>query len=146
MTENLHARVNFIYVFANDLPKMRHFYTDLLGMDECGYFEDDKFGWLCYQMEGFQMMWFRPETEMQIPAKWAAQTGYPEGTEDVGSWSVKIPQANFKEVILKLKEENVPIFKEEPELRQESYMGFTVKDPMGNTVELYYPLPRESKK
>jgi len=41
-------------------------------------------------------------------------------------------------LIEKIKLEGIPVFQGKPEFRQDAYWGFSVKDPMGNTVELYY--------
>ncbi|HXK52169.1 MAG TPA: VOC family protein [Caldisericia bacterium] len=138
------VKLGFLYFFANDLPSMRHFYTDILGLNECNYFEDSQFGWLCYQMESFQMMWFRSSTKIPILNDWADQPGYSKGILEVPSWSIQMNETQFQDTINTIKEEGYPIFQDAPELRQDSYWGFTVRDPMGNTVELYY-IPKKTE-
>jgi predicted lactoylglutathione lyase len=132
------ANLTFLYLLANDLKALRHFYSDLLDMKENSYYEDEKFGWLSYHQEGLEMDWFRAEKPIPIIEEWAMQPGYPGGTKEVISWSIEIDESVFPSLIEKIKLEGIPVFQEKPEFRQDTYWGFSVKDPMGNTVELYY--------
>jgi catechol 2,3-dioxygenase-like lactoylglutathione lyase family enzyme len=129
------ANVRFVYAFCNDLAGVRHFYTDLLGLPEAAY--NDEHGYLCYQCEGFQLMFFRPQREVEPLPAWADQPGYDGGTEFVTSWSIEIPEAAYAAVVERLQEESVEIHSPDPEWRVDSYWGFTVKDPRGHTVEVY---------
>ncbi|HOI25420.1 MAG TPA: hypothetical protein PK581_07505 [Caldisericia bacterium] len=138
MSEFKKPRLGFLFMIANDLPEIRHFYTDVIGLPENSYFEDDAFGWLSYHMGDLEMDWFRADTPQAISSEWACQPGYSGGTREVTSWAIEIEESKFEEVVEKCKEEKYPLFQEEPQFRQESYWGFTVRDPMGNTVELYY--------
>jgi catechol 2,3-dioxygenase-like lactoylglutathione lyase family enzyme len=129
------ANVRFVYTFCNDLAAMRRFYTDLLGLDEAGYSEDHRY--LCYQCEGFQLMFFRPHAEVPVKEGWADQPAYDGGSEYVASWSVEVPAEELAATVERLRAAGVESFAAEPDWRVNSYWGFTVKDPMGNTVEVY---------
>ncbi|MDD4664150.1 MAG: VOC family protein [Caldisericia bacterium] len=138
MSEPKKANLKFLYLLANDLKALRHFYSDLLNMQENSYYEDEQFGWLSYHADGIEMDWFRTEKPLPVIEEWAMQPGYPGGTKEVISWSIEIDEGVFPDLIEKIKLEKIPVFQEKPEFRQDSYWGFSVKDPMGNTVELYY--------
>jgi catechol 2,3-dioxygenase-like lactoylglutathione lyase family enzyme len=132
------VNVRFLFNLCNDIDEVRHFYTDLLGMQERAYMNDENFGYLSYKCEGgVCFMFFRAGEELPVLAEWAWQPGWAGGTLEINSWAIQIPQEDFAEVYGKLKEEGVPLFKPEPEWRQDSYWGLSVRDPMGNTVEVY---------
>jgi catechol 2,3-dioxygenase-like lactoylglutathione lyase family enzyme len=129
------VNVRFVYNFCGDLAATRRFYTELLGLDEAGYSEEHRY--LCYQCEGFQLMFFRPDAEVPVKRGWADQPAYDGGSEYVASWSVEVPTEEFPATVARLREAGVECFAAEPDWRVDSYWGFTVKDPMGNTVEVY---------
>ncbi len=135
------ANVRFVYNFCSDLAATRHFYTDLIGLDEAGYSEEQRY--LCYQCEGFQLMFFRPDAEVEALEGWADQPGYDGGTEYVTSSSVEVPEEEFAGVVERLRAAGGACFSDKPTWRVDSYWGFTVKDPMGNTVEVY-TVPKET--
>ena len=85
--------VRFVYNFCNDLGAMRRFYTELLGLDEAAYSEEHRY--LCYQSEGFQFMFFRPDAEVPLRDGWADQPAYAGGTTFDTSWSIEIPEEEF---------------------------------------------------
>ena len=132
--------VRFVYNYCNDLGEMRHFYTDLLGLDEVGYSEDHRY--LCYQSEGFQLMFFRPDAEVEVMEGWADQPGYQGGATFATSWAVELPAAEFAEAVERLKADGVESRYPDPEWCVDSYWGFYVKDPMGRTVEVFHT-PKE---
>jgi hypothetical protein len=145
MSEFKKPRLSFLFLVANDLSQIRHFYSDVVGLIENSYFEDDKFGWISYHMNGLEMDWFRADNPLPVVDEWTMQPGYPGGTKEMISWAIEIDETKFFEVVEKCKGEKYPIFQEEPQFRQDSYWGFSVRDPMGNTVELYY-VPQKADK
>ena len=142
--EKINAKVSYFYFVANDLKAMRHFYTTLIGLPESAYFEDEQIGYLCYQMEGFEMMWFRSVKKVPIQTDWAMQPGYPGGLTQEPSWSIEVDEKDFYQIVEKIKKTNIPVFQKDPEYRQNSYWGFSVRDPMGYTVELYFISSKEN--
>jgi len=131
------VKVGFIFIMCNDVGEIRHFYTDLLGMNEVAFFGDENFGYINYKCEGFEFMFFHTGTKMPVIDKWTWQPGYDGGEYHAISWAIAIPEKSFGDVVEKLKRENVKLFSDKPEWRQGSYWGFSVMDPMGNTVEVY---------
>lgn len=145
MTENKpDINIRFIFNFCNDIEEMRRFYSEIVGLQEVSYQNDDDWGWLVYQNEGFQFMWFRSDENLPVIDGWAAQPGYPGGEFAITSWSIEVPQEDFEEIVEKLKSAGVKLLSMKPEWRQDSYWGFTVMDPMGNTVEIFYEDDQET--
>jgi len=138
--------IPFIYVICNDIDEMRKFCKDGLGMEEVSYMNTDTFGWLCYQCRGFQLMFFRAEKALPVHDKFTMQPGWEGGEIETISWSVGIPEVNFAETVKRLKEMGYRTFSDEPHWYQDSYWGFPVLDPMGNTIEVFtQPAEKPSK-
>lgn len=137
--------IRFIYSMCNDLEAVRHFYTELVGLEQGSFRDDEEWGWLVYESEGFEMMFFRADKELPVLKDWASQPGYEGGTLEVTSWSIHVPEEMFPAVVERLRSAGVKYFTKNPEWRQDCYWGFTVMDPMGNTVELYTQ-PKERPK
>lgn len=135
--------IKFFFIFANDVDKMREFYTGILGLNEVSYMNDPDFGWINYGMDGFEFMVFKTDKPIPIHSEWQGQPGYPGGTGYLPSWSVFIDNSCFESVVQKCRDAGLKLFSDKPEWRQDSYWGFTVADPMGNTVELYTLQPKE---
>jgi catechol 2,3-dioxygenase-like lactoylglutathione lyase family enzyme len=129
--------IRFIYSFCNDVRSIRHFYTDLIGLKEVSFKDTDEWGWVVYQSEGFQFMFFRAENQIPIIKDWTLQPGYEGGTRAGISWSILIPEEFFPETVKRLIDDGVKNLKGKPEWCQDSYWGFAVMDPMGNTCEIY---------
>lgn len=129
--------VRFVYNFCSDLGAMRRFYTDVLGMAEKSY--NDEQGWLVYKSDGFELMFFRADGEGPGEKEWAAQPGGGSGTAEVTSWSVEVPEAHFGATVQRLLEAGVPLQGDAkaPDWRQGCYWGITVRDPAGITIEVY---------
>ena len=132
------VNLRFLYAFCNAMPPMRAFYTELLGMQEISFMDTDSFGWLAYQCEGMQLMFFRAESELPVEKQWADQPGEaPEGAVPLMSFSLEYGEDDFREMVKRVREAKTETAKPNPTWRQQSYWGWTVKDPMGNTIELY---------
>lgn len=134
--------IRFIYIFANDVEEMRKFYTGILGLTETSYLNEKDFGWINYGMGDFEFMIFRTDQKIPTLSEWQAQPGYEGGTGYLPSWSVFVDHSCFESVIQKCRDAGLKLFQEKPEWRQDCYWGFTVADPMGNTVEIYTQQPK----
>jgi catechol 2,3-dioxygenase-like lactoylglutathione lyase family enzyme len=133
--KNKKAKIGFIYYFCNDLEETRQFYSDLLGMEEFAF--QPEYNYLCYQSEGLQLIFFGSKDGLTIIEKWANQPGYEGGELETPSLSIAIPESLYRDVVNRLISEGVRAFGDKPEWRMDSYWGFTVKDPMGTTIEVY---------
>ncbi len=130
-------KLSFIYNHCNDVETMRKFYTDLIGLKQHTFHNDEQWGYLCYKTGGLDLMFFRFDEKIPVQEQWAVQPGWEGGTFEGTSWSIEVPENLFPEVVKKLKVSNVKCFTEKPMWLQDSYWGFPVMDPMGNTVEVY---------
>lgn len=134
--------IRFLYHYCNDIAAMRAFYTDALGMQETGHMDDEGFGWLCYDCEGLQLMFFRWDAPLPTAEGFAAQPGDGGGESSRASVSIEVPEEDFAAVYARLQTAGAVAMTDAPTWRQDSYWGWTVNDPMGNTIELYYS-PKE---
>lgn len=132
------VNIRFLYAWCNDINDTRKFYTNLLGLLETSAVDNKEFGWLCYQCTGMQFMFFRAEQKLAIEQRWADQPGeMAPGAVPIMSFSIEIPADDFKATVRRLSDARVKAAAKYPTWRQSSYWGWTVKDPMGNTVEVY---------
>ena len=136
--------IKYVYAYANDLDAMRRFYTDLVGMTEGAFRNDEQWGWLVYKCAGFQLMFFRSEPPLSpapVETRWALQPGWNDGEvrdgAEIFSWSIRVPESAFADTVARLKEAGVESYYEKPMWFQDSYWGFPVRDPMGGTVEIF---------
>ncbi len=131
------VKLGFIYNHCNDVEAMRKFYTDLIGLKEFAFHNDEQWGWLCYKTGGLELMFFRTEDMIPVQEQWAVQPGWEGGTFEGTSWSIEVPGESFSSVVKRLLSAGIKCFKDKPMWLQDSYWGFPVMDPMGNTVEVY---------
>ena len=135
----LKINIRYLFAMAVDIDAMRHFYSELVGMKEVSYMNDENFGWLCYQSDGFQLMFFRANSENTKPTDdWTWQPGYGGGPYEGISWAIEYPEEEFKSTFRKMVDADVRALWETPQWFQESYWSFPVMDPMGNTIELFW--------
>lgn len=136
-TDGPRVRVPFLYHVCNDVEAIRHFYVDLLGMQQSAHMDTPEFGFLALECGGLRMMWFRGDGKLPVAEAFACQPGWAGGTLEVSSISALVPEEDFAAVFVRLKEAGTPMFKPVPEWRQDSYWGLSVLDPMGATLEVY---------
>lgn len=127
--------IRFFFNHCNDLNEVRHFYSEVIGLQEKAF--NIEWGYLCYQSDGFEMMFFKDEKKVSHFEEWTDQPGWEGGTLKVTSWAIEIPEEMFNEVFRRLKDSGVKMFKEVPEWRTDNYWGLSVMDPVGNTLEVY---------
>ena len=130
--------VRFLYSMCNDVNVMRAFYSDVLGMSELSFRDDENFGWLVYDTEGFQLMFFRWDTELPVEQRWAWQPGdFREDGAPLMSFSLEYPEDELHAVVKRVREAGATTATDDPTWRQMSYWGWTIKDPMGKAIELF---------
>lgn len=129
---------NTIFWYCNDVEPMRHFYTELLQLEETFYRNDDEAGWLTYQSGTLQVVFMRVEKSLPVTAEWAVQPSYTEGTAHVPSWVIQIPYDAFDATIDRIKASDTTI-RLEDSIRspREGHKSFWVRDPMGTTIEIF---------
>ena len=137
--KNDKPRVNlrFVYNQCNDVKAIKEFYGDILGMKIAAFMDKPEFGWVNIASEGLEFMFFRADNKLEVPTEFAMQPGDGGGPRAATSWSVCIPEQDYRATVEKLRKAGAKAMTQAPTWRQESYWGFTVLDPAGNTVEVY---------
>ena len=137
--ESAAHKVDFVYVYCNDVAAMRRFYVDLLGME----ISDDMEGYyFCLMCGGLRFMVFKAENPVEVLEDWSDQPGWMGGNLPRVSWSIGVPVDELGAVAERLAKGGAPTWSAEPFWAQDSYWSFPVRDPMGNTVEVY-SIPKE---
>lgn len=127
--------VRFLYLPASDLEAMRHFYSELLGLDEIWFTADQG---VAYDCDGLQFTILQePEAEPVQPA-WATQPGWLGDTVGAISWSVVLSESGYRSAVDRLVT-SPDITRLHGAPQWVGYWSFPVRDPMGNTVELSWP-------
>ena len=117
---------------------MRHFYSDLIGLDEIWFVNGEG---VAYDCGGLQFtILFDPEFEPRTNG-WASQPGWEGNTAGAISWSVVLSKTAYRSAVAALLRSDATCLHHEPQWV--GYWSFPVRDPMGNTVELSWP-PTES--
>jgi hypothetical protein len=90
-------RLHTVFRWCNDVAAMREFYSDLLGLQESFYRNDDEHGWLTYQA-GTQLVFMRGTNPIHAVSGWAKQPGYGGGEAEIDSWLITYSKAAFEMV------------------------------------------------
>lgn len=129
---------NTIFWYCNDVVPMRHFYTDLIGLEETYFKSDDEAGWLTYQSQALAIVFIRADDPLPVHTDWGRQPSYQDGKLNVPSWVIQVDYAQFDTVIDRLKSaKDVPCLEDSPREPQAGHKAFWVRDPMGVTIEIY---------
>jgi catechol 2,3-dioxygenase-like lactoylglutathione lyase family enzyme len=125
-------RVHTLFRWCNDVAALRRFYSDVLQLDETFYRDDEKYGWLTYQVGGVQLVFMRASQPMPLMSDWAKQPGYGGGSLEVDSLLLVVDDtATLEAYIARLQAANIPLSDQADASRQ-----CVVRDPMGWTVEI----------
>ena len=94
-------RVNlrFLYAMCNDVAAVRRFYSESIGLEELGHMDEEAFGWVGYDSEGMQLMFFRWDESLPRPSEWAWQPGDGAGTTPALSFSIEVPEEDSLDVL-----------------------------------------------
>ena len=127
--------VKFIYLFCQDLDAMRHFYSQILGLNEI-YFAEGPEASVAYNCDDLQFTIMQNPEAQRAPPGWAWQPGWQAGTSTAVSWSVVLTAETFGRAVQRLLDAGVESYHDQPAWK--FYWSFPVKDPMGNTVEVVW--------
>lgn len=127
-----------LFWYCNDVATMRHFYSDILNLEETFYRNDDEVGWLSYQSGSLQIVFSRSEVSQPVLQDWSVQFSYTEGNLYQPSWAVEIPYQDFEQTIKQIIDDgNIPYLEEDYRTPRDGHLCFWVRDPMGTTIEIY---------
>lgn len=132
MQETSNIRIHTLFYWCNDVVAMRHFYTDLIGLKEAYFRNDEAHGWITYSVADVDIAFMRASEPLPIPTTWAKQPSLPIGTLENPSVLIAVSPEEFITIVNRLKSADVPSYEDDPTAKQ-----FFVRDPMGTTVEIY---------
>ncbi|MHC4939552.1 MAG: VOC family protein [Planctomycetota bacterium] len=132
------ANIRFVHRICDDVDAMRRFYGDGIGFKELSYRNDEQHGWVVFESEGLQFMFHRWDHPMPRPVGFAWQPGDGAGSEPRFSLGIHVPEEEWQATVDRLKAVGVESLTPEPTWRQESYWGWTINDPLGETIEIWH--------
>lgn len=113
---------------------MKEFYTDIIGLEETS---NPDLPFLTYKSESITISIFQAKNRIQPVEGWVALPGHEGGSLETFAWSIQIPAPFFSEVVRNIKQAQIETLENAPVWCEDSFWAFSVKDPMGNTVELF---------
>ncbi|HEX9746597.1 MAG TPA: VOC family protein [bacterium] len=131
------ARLDWLTIYCNDIDEMRHFYSDLLGLETGPGADEEGGGFQFYVCGDFVFMIMQADTELPVNEEFMHWLGFSETGNYNPGWSIQIPSEDFEAVVARLQDEGVKAADEEPMNQMDAFMQYIVLDPMGNSVELY---------
>lgn len=133
--QNDKAKLKFLFGMCNSVQEIAHFYGQTLGLMVS---TDDSDVWCSVDL-GIDFIFFKGDYDLPVQSEWAWQPGYKSGPGHFFSWSIEYSdEKSYRQVISRLISDRVPTLGPKPEWRRDSYWGYTAKDPMGNTIEIYW--------
>lgn len=133
-TNKIEVQFKFMFLMGNNIGKLLHFYQDVLQVPTEGSEEN---GWADVKLGSTHMIYFKSDSDIPYIKEWAWQPGYKGGAGNLTSWSLGFPESEFRNLFERLKSNKIEMLFPKPEWRRDEYWGLSVKDPMGNTLELY---------
>ena len=129
--------IDFVYRFCDDIEAMRAFYTETIGLTESIFTNEKEYAFIGYKMSGFTLYIVRGDTVKPEKRGWTKQPGYDGGTIESTSYTIKVPEAEYRDVLNRLRAANSESFSDKPLWSYDEYWSYIVKDPMGVTIEVY---------
>ncbi|MHC4953861.1 MAG: VOC family protein [Planctomycetota bacterium] len=137
-TSNPRPNIRFLHRLCADVDAMRRFYGEGVGMPEVHYRNDEQHGWVTFESDGFQFMFHRFAGAMPDLSGYAWQPGDEAGTEPRHSLGIEVPAQEFAATVARLRAQHARAMTPAPTWRRDCYWGWTLNDPAGETVELWF--------
>ncbi|WP_203568398.1 VOC family protein [Aestuariimicrobium ganziense] len=135
----MQQRTFFLYTASSDIAASRHFYTDLIGLEQVWDEADD----IAYVVDSVQFS-ITHDSGVRPQSQWSHQPGWvyglgiePEPSHAPTSWSIALDPDHFTAAVARLRAHDVTSLRDGP--FWVGYWSFVVLDPMGTTVELSDP-------
>src|SRR5690606_2305754 len=125
-------QIHTLFQWCNDVAVMRDFYTNLLGLSETFYRDDDQHGWLAYYAGQTQVVFIRADNPLPIEQTWAMQPGYQGGSSTAKSWLFTVSVEDFATLSERIRSSNVTVYNG----KCDNTCQLFIKDPMGMTIEI----------
>lgn len=124
-------KLHTVFRWCNDVDTMRVFYSDLLGLNETYYRNDNEHGWLTYDA-GTQLVFMRGTNPVDVMQGWAKQPGYLGGEAEVDSWLITLSAADFENLKKRIVQAGLETFSGNLDTSRQ----LILHDPMGMTIEV----------
>ncbi|MCY3412500.1 MAG: VOC family protein [Candidatus Heimdallarchaeota archaeon] len=130
------ARIADIFLPCQDVTAMREFYSNCIGFTEESFADEEQFGYLTYKLGDQFLVIFRDVQSKMIDGWSTVPTA--KGDHSFTSWTIRTEnQEEFDRVVANLQKHGYQAKQIEPQLKG-TYYSYTVKDPMGNTLDVYF--------
>ena len=130
----------FLYTGSNDIAASRHFYSDLIGLDQIW----DEGDHIAYRIVGGVQFSISYDSSSTVSKEWSFQPGWVFGSGSEArprstraSWSIPLSPEWFASTVARMQEAEVDALRPDP--FWVGYWSYVVRDPMGQTVELTDP-------
>ncbi|HEX9745596.1 MAG TPA: VOC family protein [bacterium] len=130
--------ISWVNIAVNDVSEMRHFYTDLIGLEEMAFADTDEFGMLGYNCGGFHIAFIKAFREIPVATEFAHIPSIGAPPYNGTSFSIVLTKDRFDEVVGRLADEGYQFQTDGPVQEFHGMMLHRVMDPMGYTVDLAY--------
>ncbi|MHA7283914.1 VOC family protein [Arthrobacter sp. TMS2-4] len=127
----------FLYTGSNNIAASRHFYSDLIGLEQIWDDADQ----IAYRIAGEIQFSVSYDPNATINDGWSFQPGWAFGLglEPVprsarASWSIPLSPQTFQSAVARLQDAGVEVLRPDP--TWVGYWSYVVRGPMGQTVEL----------
>ncbi|MEM9953764.1 MAG: hypothetical protein AAF846_19300 [Chloroflexota bacterium] len=124
--------IDTLFRWCVDVVPMRHFYTEILQLEETFFRNDDEHGWLTYQVGDVQLVFIRATDSLPIESSWAISPAH-EGDKELDSWVIRVTEPIFMAVKERATKNDVPIH--DGEYDRDKHL--IVRDPMGMTIAIW---------
>ena len=136
--------IDTIFRWCNDVTAVRHFYTELLGLEETYFLDDAERGWLTYQVGPTLLVFTRADEPLPVPDEFTASPAHEAGTLLRSSWVLKFEPADFAAAVSRLQSADISATTTDPYSSRPGHRQFVILDPMGFTIELYTTISGEN--
>lgn len=133
----LDIRLSKIYYWANDITEMREFYSDIVGLEETFFVDEDSSGLLTYDGGGIEIVFLRASEDLPVLDDWTTQPNYDGGTIEDVSIVVEVTGEEFDAMIARVSGGGVTVFNDAILVPQPGQRAIYLLDPMGNTVQIF---------
>jgi LysM repeat protein/catechol 2,3-dioxygenase-like lactoylglutathione lyase family enzyme len=132
----LDVELSTIYYWVNDIAETRSFYTDLIGLEETSFFEEDGSGLVVYDAGNVEIIFLQSADEIPVIEDWARQPNYDGGVIEEPSFVIRVTSEEFDAIIGRIAGSGASVYNDSVLVPQVGQQALFMRDPMGNTVQI----------
>jgi LysM repeat protein/catechol 2,3-dioxygenase-like lactoylglutathione lyase family enzyme len=124
------VRLHTLYLFANDLDAVVHFYSDILGL-ESQIAEDH----VIFKLDDLNLVYLLAETTVPVLTEWQRQPIYDGGTVESATFTIEVIASEFALIAGRaIADPTTSAYKDAVLVTDENQHAMFLQDPMGYTV------------